>query len=78
VPAVTAFDGDRAADPQVTVRGTGFSCGQTEVLVNGQPVPSTEILSLTCGAIVLANWPLAGATLTVRTPGGLSASVTVP
>ena len=75
VPAVTSFDGDRAADPDVTVRGNGFGCGQTDVLVNGAPVAAD---SVTCGSAHLALWPLQNAQLVMRTVGGTSAPGAVP
>ncbi len=78
VPAVTRIDGDRAAELEYTIRGTGFACGETQVLVNGVPQPATAMVSLTCGSIVMRGWPPAGASLIVRTSGGDSAPIPVP
>lgn len=55
VPTITGLEGDPAADPGLTIRGTGFACGQTQVLVGGNPIPSGEILSLQCGTIQLKD-----------------------
>ena len=75
VPTVSSFDGDRAAEPDVTVRGNGFGCGQSDVLVGGSPVAAD---SVTCGSAHLSQWPLQGAALVVRTVGGSSPAVIVP
>jgi hypothetical protein len=78
VPTVTALEGDPAADPGLTIRGTGFACGLTQVLIGGNVLPATEIFSLQCGTIQLKTRPTSGAQLAVRTSGGVSTTVTVP
>jgi hypothetical protein len=78
VPTITALEGDPAADPGLTIRGTGFACGNTQVLVGGNALPDAEILSLQCGTIQVKTRPTSGASLAVRTSGGVSAPVTVP
>jgi len=78
VPEVTQIDGNRAADPDYYLRGTGFACGETQVLINGALEPATSILSLSCGTIHMAQWPPRGASLIVRTSGGDSAPIIFP
>ena len=78
VPTITSFDGDRASEPDVVIRGTGFACGETDVLVNGVPVAASRILGVTCGSVRLRDWPNPGDQVTVRTVGGLSAPGAVP
>jgi hypothetical protein len=78
VPAVTSFEGDRASEPYVVVRGTGFACGETDVLVDGIPVAASSVTGVTCGSLRLGQWPAQGAMLSVRTVGGESARVPVP
>jgi hypothetical protein len=78
VPEVTAIDGNRAADPDYTIRGSGFACGETQVLIDGVIQPSTSILSLSCGSMHMAQWPNHNATLIVRTSGGDSEPFSVP
>jgi hypothetical protein len=78
VPVVTSFEGDRASEPYVTVRGTGFACGETQVVIGGTPLPAAEVQAVTCGSLRLATWPAQGAMLSVRTVGGESVPVPVP
>ena len=78
VPEVTSIDGIRASEPDFTVRGSGFACGETQVLVDGALLPATSILSLSCGSIHMTPWPARGALLVVRTSGGDSAPIAVP
>ena len=78
VPEVTSIDGIRASEPDLYVRGSGFACGETQVLVDGVLQPATSILSLSCGSIHMTPWPARGASLVVRTSGGDSAPVAVP
>jgi len=78
VPAITAFEGDRASEPDVVIRGTGFACGETDVLVNGAPVAAGRILAVTCGSVRLRDWPDPMDDVQVRTVGGVSAAARVP
>jgi hypothetical protein len=78
VPTITALEGDPAADPGLTIRGTGFACGNTQVLLGGNAIPDSEILSLQCGMIQLKTRPTGGSSLAVRTSGGVSGPITVP
>ena len=78
VPLITSLAGDRAANPDYTINGSGFACGDTQVLVDGMVQPATSILSLSCGTIHMAQWPNHGASLIVRTSGGDSAPFMVP
>ena len=78
VPLITGLAGDRAANPDYTINGSGFACGDTQVLVNGVAEPAASILSLTCGSIHMAQWPNHGASIIVRTSGGDSAPFLVP
>lgn len=77
VPTITSVLGDRSADPAPTLRGTGFACGVTEVLVDGTPLAASEVVSMTCSTLELRQWPLAGASVAVRSTGGTSNPVTV-
>jgi hypothetical protein len=78
VPLITGLAGDRAANPDYTINGSGFACGDTQVLVNGVAEPAASILSLTCGSIHMAQWPNHGTSIIVRTSGGDSAPFLVP
>ncbi len=78
VPEVTSIDGIRASEPDFTVRGSGFACGETQVLADGVLQPASSILSVSCGSIHMTPWPTRGAALVVRTSGGDSAPIAVP
>jgi hypothetical protein len=72
VPQITSLDRDPPAAPHTGINGSGFVCGDTEVLFDEAPVPPNQVLSVTCSAILLAARPSPGQRVAVRTKGGRS------
>ncbi len=77
VPLISSLDLDPTIAPTMLIKGSGFVCGATEILVGGVPVPASQVVSVTCGLIQLGTRPATGSSVQVKTAGGTSNGVSV-
>jgi hypothetical protein len=78
VPEIMSVEADQNNFPEMSIRGSGFACGQTEVIFITGPVAAAQITSLTCDLIRLSIRPPSGSEIRVRTKGGVSRGFTMP
>ena len=78
IPEISSITPDQNNFPAMSINGSGFTCGTTDVIFNTGPLPAAQILSLTCGQIQVAVRPAPGTEIRVRTPGGTSQGFTMP
>jgi hypothetical protein len=76
VPTISALHRTGAHGPGMSITGSGFACGATEVIFGTAPVPAAQVLSVTCDVILLGTRPPQGEPVLVRTAGGTSNAVT--
>ena len=76
VPQITSLNRDPSLAPNMSINGSGFACGATDVYFGATKVAAAQILSVACNVILLGIRPTTGQPVTVRTPGGTSNAVT--
>ena len=78
VPTVTSIVQDVAHFPAITIHGSGFACGATEVIFISGPVAAAQVTLISCDQISVAVQPASGSEIRVRTAGGTSAGFAMP